>query len=241
MEWLRIFEPRPRAGSRLFCFPHAGGGAASYRPWTAMLRPDVELVAVQYPGRQDRFGEPCAESLEELVAGATAEIAGLLDRPYAFFGHSMGATVAFEAVRALTARGLPEPRRLFVSARSAPSESEPVRVDTADDADLLAHVRGLGSAGGAHLDAEPRLRPLVLPSLRADLAVVNSYRYRGGEPVRCPVTAIAGSTDHSVGRREIAAWQRHTTLPVELLELPGGHFYLEESAQRLLSVLNDRV
>lgn len=236
MLWLRTFVPRPRARLRLFCFPHAGGAAGTYRPWADLLPPDVELVAVQYPGRHDRFGEPCVASMEELVAGAGADVARLLDLPYALFGHSMGATAAFETARRFQREGLPGPLRLFVSARAAPSRSRPVEVDTDSDAALLAHVRRLGSAGGRHLDAEPRLRPVVLPSLRGDLAVLNGYRFTG-EPVRCPVTAIAGSTDDSVQPEDIWAWQRHTTQPVHRVELPGGHFYLETVAADVVDLV----
>jgi surfactin synthase thioesterase subunit len=236
MSWLRTFVPRPQARLRLFCFPHAGGAAGSYRPWTGLLPADVELVAVQYPGRHDRFGEPCAASMEELAAGAGADIAPLLDLPYAFFGHSMGATAAFETARGFQRAGLPAPLRLFVSARAAPSRSRPVDVDTGSDAALLAHVRELGSAGGMHLDAEPRLRPVVLPALRGDLAVLNSYRFTG-EPVRCPITAISGSTDDNVSPEEIRAWQRHTTQPLHRTELPGGHFYLETATADLVELI----
>ncbi|MFD0206915.1 MULTISPECIES: thioesterase II family protein [Saccharothrix] len=236
MSWLRTFVPRPRPLLRLFCFPHAGGTAGAYRSWTGLLPPEVELVAVQYPGRHDRFGEPCVTSMEDLVAGAAADMRPLLDRPYALFGHSMGATAAFETARAFQRAGLPAPVRLFASARAAPSRSRPVDVDTDSDAALLAHVRELGSAGGRHLDAEPRLRPVVLPALRGDLVVLNSYRFAGG-PLRCPITALSGSADDNVPPEEIWAWQRHTTQPLHHVELPGGHFYLETATAELVELV----
>lgn len=122
-----------------------------------------------------------------------------------------------------------------MSARAAP-QSRPVDVDTDSDAALLAHIRDLGSAGGRHLDVEPRLRPVVLPALRGDLAVLNSYRFTG-EPVRCPITAISGSEDENVSSDEIRAWQRHTTQPLHRAELPGGHFYLETATADVVELV----
>ncbi|GAA3849181.1 alpha/beta fold hydrolase [Saccharothrix violaceirubra] len=237
MSWLRTFTPRPNARFRLFCLPHAGGVAGGYRPWVDLLPADVELVAIQYPGRQDRFGEPCARSVADLAAGAGTAVADLLSVPYAVFGHSMGATVAFEMIRSFQKAGARLPVRMFASARTAPSRSRSTGVDPSDEEELLAHIRRLGSAGGASLDAEPRLRPVVLPSLRADLEAVNTYRFAGGEPLRCPVTAIAGTTDASVERADVKAWRLHTTQAFEYHELPGGHFYLEESTAELVSLV----
>lgn len=232
MSWLRTFFPRPDATLRLLCFPHAGGSAGVFRPLAGLLPPDIELIAVQYPGRQDRFEEPCAPDVATMARGVLAEI-GSIRRPMALFGHSMGATVAFEVARLLSA----PPVRLFASARSAPSRCRPVRVDVTSEDDLISHVQALGSVGSRSLDIEPRLRPLVLPVLRADLAVVNSYRYTVGPLLRCPITVIAGSTDITCAADDLAAWRRHTLGGFDQHVLPGGHFYLEQSLPELAELL----
>src|SRR5690606_41003133 len=135
--WLRRFQPRPGARIRLVCLPHAGGGANAYRSWAALLPPGVDLVCVQYPGREDRLAEAPVDDMAAAVGAIARELAPLLDRPYALFGHSMGSAVGYELARRLRDEGRPEPERLFASGRRAPADAPPGRVHLAADEEII--------------------------------------------------------------------------------------------------------
>ncbi|MDN3026497.1 alpha/beta fold hydrolase [Streptomyces sp. S.PB5] len=236
--WLRVFDPRPAPRLRLFCFPHAGGAASAFHPLAALLPEEIEVVAVQYPGRQDRYGEPMPRSMGHLVAEVTDAVAGRLDLPAAFLGHSMGATVAFETARRLRATHPVALRRLFASARRAPHIDTGRALDFADDAAAMAYIDALGGTG-AELLKDADLRDLVLPVLRADFRLIAGYRYVPGAPLTCPITAIAGDSDASFALTDAAQWNRHTIAGCETRELPGGHFYLEDEMPALAALVLD--
>ncbi|WP_447035921.1 thioesterase II family protein [Streptomyces sp. DSM 118878] len=233
--WLRVSTPRPRARIRLVCFPHAGGAASAFRDWGALLPAAIEVAVVQYPGRQDRLGDPLPRDVAELAAWTAAAVGERLDRPTAFFGHSMGATVAFEAARLLQPR-FPTPLvRLFASARKAPAHCRPNGLRL-DDAAVKAFVRRLGGEGAALLENE-ELSRLVLPVLRHDLSMVESYRHVPGAPLTCPITAIIGKDDPSVTQADAERWGACTMAACQVRELDGGHFYFEKSPRDVMGLL----
>lgn len=236
--WLRTFDPRPEATAQLVCFPYAGGSASAFRSWSQLLPSSVELVAVQYPGRQDRLTDPMPTALAALADEIAESLAGRLHRPTAFFGHSMGATVAFETARRLRPR-YPSPlTRLFVSASRAPFARRPLGQDTLGDDDLRAYVRSLDKADVTVLDDEEVWR-LVLPTLRLDFDLIQTYEYVPGAPLACPVTAIAGDRDETATPTEAARWAELTVGPFETRVLPGGHFYFDDTLPELARVLGD--
>ncbi|MFF0161138.1 thioesterase II family protein [Streptomyces sp. NPDC005263] len=234
--WFRTFTPRPSAAVRLICFPHAGGAASAFRGWAELLPPSVEVTAVQYPGRQDRVMVDPAPDMDTLVRDITAAITPLLDRPVAFFGHSMGGTVAFEVARALPRDLRPALVRLFASARKPPHACEPLAPEFRGDEGVLRYVAGLGGTGAALLRHE-ELREIALPVLRGDFHLIDTYAYRPGAPLTCPVTAIAGAFDTSCTRTEAEGWARYTTGPCDVRVLPGGHFYLETVPRELMALI----
>ncbi|MEV7420946.1 alpha/beta fold hydrolase [Streptomyces sp. NPDC089919] len=223
--WLTRFHPSPQAPVRLACFPHAGGSAPYYRPLSGLLAPSVEVLAVQYPGRLERYTEPLIDDVAQLADLAAEALLPWTDRPLALFGHSLGASVAFETARRLERAGV-QPRALVVSARRGPEVPHGERVHTATEAELVAYVRGLGGSGLEALD-DPDLRELVLPAIRNDFRASETYTYRPGPDVSCPLLALAGADDHAATPEKVAAWTGHTSGPARVKVLPGGHFYLD--------------
>jgi pyochelin biosynthetic protein PchC len=227
----RCWTPRPTARLRLFCLPHAGGGAGFYRPWAALLPRDIELHAVQYPGREDRWADPVTDRMDVLVTALADDLAPLLDRPYALFGHSMGSAVAWELAHELRARGARAPRRLFASGREAPGTARPGDLHRRGDQALCEELERLG---GTHRDvlADPELRAAVLATVRNDYRLIETYRPRAGErePLAAPITVLTGDADPELdpGRAADGAggWSRLTTGRTQVLTFPGGHFYL---------------
>ncbi|WP_328871971.1 alpha/beta fold hydrolase [Streptomyces sp. NBC_00287] len=239
--WLRRYPAAngrpPRL--RLVCFPHAGGNAQLFRGWSARLPKDVELLAVRYPGRQERLAEPCVEDMAALADAVTAALLDRLDRPIALFGHSMGSSVAYETALRLQARHGVVPRRLMVSARSAPHRARPTGLHHRSDDDLVAGVRRLGDLGSEAYDV-PELRELLLPALRADYRLIENYRPADPPaPVHAPITAYLGSEDPGCNPDAVAAWAELTTADFHLRTYPGDHFYLAPREAELLADITE--
>ncbi|SOE09139.1 Surfactin synthase thioesterase subunit [Streptomyces sp. 2323.1] len=235
--WCRRFHPAPDAGRRLVCFPHAGGSASFYHPVSAALSPRVDVLAVQYPGRQDRRQEPALDDIG-LLADRIAEALGAwTDRPLTFFGHSMGALVAFEVARRLERDG-DGPVRLFASGRRAPSAYRDEQVHRRDDDGIVAELRALSGTDARVLDDEEMLR-MVLPALRSDYKAVETYRSEPGAVVRCPVTVLVGDDDPKTSLDEARSWDAHTTDACDLRVFPGGHFYLADRPTEVMDVLSE--
>jgi medium-chain acyl-[acyl-carrier-protein] hydrolase len=227
VRWVIRFRPRPEATARLYGFPHAGAGAPAYRAWAGLLPAAVELRAVQPPGRQDRIREPAFTDLPGLVA-ALADALGpeLGELPFAFFGHSMGALVAFELARELRRRGGPLPVLLGVSAWRGPQVPRALPpVSDLPDPELVAHVRRLGGMPEPVLE-EPELLASVLPTLRADYRLCEGYRYRPSAPLDRPISVFGATADPLAGPAELEAWAAQTTRPLSVRVFPGRHFYL---------------
>jgi len=223
--WLWTPRPRHRPALRLICFPHAGGSARFFRPWTDDLPDSVELAAVRYPGRDERDGEPVPGHLDALAQPTAKALAEPGDVPLALFGHGMGAVLAFETARLLTAGHVPSPRALFVSGHPAPTESRSPEPWRGDDEPVTA-LRRLTGADGIPPD-----------TVYADLRLARSYRYRPGPPLACPVTALLGRHDTHVGARQADAWRACTTGPFTLRAMPGDHFYLVPRRAELIAFL----
>ncbi|MFD6906878.1 thioesterase II family protein [Streptomyces sp. NPDC060077] len=221
---------------RLVCFPHAGGAASAYRDWGRLLPPGVDLLAVQYPGRQNRMKEPCVENMAELADRIAAALTPYLGLPLAFFGHSMGSSVAYEvALRLERCSGLVLDR-LFVSGRPAPHRVPAGPPGPQDDPALVASVRRLGEQDAAAYD-DPDLLPLLLPSLRADHRLIGTYRPEQPAPLSAPVTAIGGESDPACPVEELVGWAELTTADGQQHTFPGGHFYLVDHREELVSLI----
>ena len=234
-----VVRPQASRGARLrlFCFPYAGGGAAIFHGWWQKLQPGIDVCAVQLPGRGNRLHETPHRRLAPLVDELADALAPYLDLPAAFFGHSMGAVIAFELARVLRERTGAEPRHLFVSGRRAPhlKRDLPVAQDVSD-AEFVAEVQRLKGTP-AQVLANPELLQLVLPMLRADFALCDSYEYVPGPPLGCAVTAFGGLADEDTPREEVAAWSDHTSGRFVLRMLPGDHFFVTSSPETLMRAI----
>ncbi|GAA4617558.1 alpha/beta fold hydrolase [Actinoallomurus liliacearum] len=240
--WLRCFQARPAAATRLICFPHAGGSAAFYRP-LAMAATEVEVHIAEYPGRADRLFEPLVDDAGRIARAVTEALGPLLDRPVALFGHSMGATIAHETARLLTARGVP-PTHLFVSASRASHDrpggpADEVLHDKDDDAFVAELVR-LGGTDARAL-ADPQLRELVLPYVRSDFRLIETYRHEPGPRLDLPITAFSGNADPIVTIAQAERWAELTTGEFTLRVFPGDHFYVVPHRDAVLAAIQEAV
>jgi pyochelin biosynthetic protein PchC len=239
-EWLRVWRAVTHPRLRLVCLPHAGGTAGFYHGWTDHMPTDVELVAVQYPGRQDRLHEPCVEHMDALADQVTDAVAGLLDRPVALFGHSMGASVAYEVTVRLERRYNLSPVRLFPSGRQAPHRQVAEDIAHLSDDELVDSIRGLGEVDRGILDNR-ELREFILPPLRADYRLILGYRPTELVKVAAPITAYAGLSDPGCPIEGARAWSELTTGGFDLRIFPGDHFFPLTAAAQVLHDLIRRV
>ncbi len=236
-EWFAAPAAHAPGRPRLFCFPFAGGGAAFFRGWNAALGPSIELVPALLPGREGRFREAPVDSFDELVERLHAALPPHGEAPFALFGHSMGAVLAFEIARRLRSAGAAAPIALFVSGARAPKfrlghtpPPEPT------DEQLLEQLRQVNPAAGSPLDT-PEARTLLLPALRADTRAYRNYVYRPGAPLDVPVFAYGGEDDPQVGPHHLEAWSEHTRAAFSMRLFPGGHFFLRSHALDFLRAL----
>ncbi|MFD5480732.1 thioesterase II family protein [Streptomyces hawaiiensis] len=237
--WLRLFHRAHADAPRLVCFPHAGGSASFYFPLSAALAPGAEVLAVQYPGRQDRRGEPCVDSIPALADAVVGELRQRQDRALALFGHSMGSSLAFEVARRLEAEGS-GPTALIVSGRRSPRMIRDEGIHRADDDVLIAHLARL-SGTDARILGDPEMLELILPAMRADYRAAETYRYTPGPPLRCSLSVLTGDDDPQLTPAEARDWATHTTGTHELTVLPGGHFYLASHWSRVAELIRERL
>ncbi|MEU9031001.1 alpha/beta fold hydrolase [Streptomyces sp. NPDC048383] len=238
--WLRRFTTAGPPRLRLVCLPHAGGSASFFHDWGHAFGDDVEVLAVRYPGRQERVCEEPWTSLEDLAGAITGELEPYLDAPLALFGHSMGATLAYEITLRLRERFSVAPELLMVSCRKAPHLLTPRTAAFDTDAELIEQVKELGGTDSALLDDED-LRELVLPAIRADFTAVAGYAARPGVQLPCPVVGYVGDSDRGVGAHEVAAWSDIAPHGFDLRVLPGGHFYLVDGREQLVGDIRARL
>lgn len=239
-KWLRRFRPAPDARARLVCLPHAGGSASFFFPVAKALAPAVEVLAVQYPGRQDRRHEPPIDSIGELADAVLEVLRHVDDRPLALFGHSMGAIIGYEVGLRMAEARLPAPVHLFASGRRAPSRYRDEDVHEASDERLVSELRTLGGSDAAML-ADPEMLAMILPAVRSDYRAVESYRHAPGRRLDCPITVFTGDRDPRVSVDEARAWEEHTTGPTDLQVLPGGHFFLVDQAAPMIATMTEKL
>ncbi|MFG2844705.1 thioesterase II family protein [Kitasatospora sp. NPDC048296] len=235
--WIRSSGAAGARGTRLVALPHAGGSASAFRFLSNALAPEFPVLAVQYPGRQDRFHEPLVTDVHELADHVVEALEPYLEEPLALFGHSMGASIAFETVRRLERRGV-GPSALIVSSRTAPGIGLglPHTVHELGDAELLAELAAFGAVDPRITQDEELLRH-TLDVIRGDYRAVESYRPVPGTRVHCPVSVLVGDRDPRVSPAQAAAWQDWSARGVDLRVFEGGHFFLEDHADAVAALV----
>nr|WP_230416703.1 alpha/beta fold hydrolase [Micromonospora tarapacensis] len=224
----------------MVCFPHAGGAASFYHPLARATAGVADVVGIQLPGRQDRRHEPCIDDLPALADAVADALGGCIHRPLAFFGHSMGAVLAFEVAARLERDTGTILRRLFVSGRRAPSRYRDDDLHRSGDQALIAELRALSGTDSALLD-DGELLQMILPAIRGDYRAIERYRYTPGVVVSCPISALVGEEDPRATVGEVSDWAGHTTATFDLHTFPGRHFYLADEINGVATLVRGRL
>jgi pyochelin biosynthetic protein PchC len=234
--WLVALRSEAAATRRLVCFPHAGGGTLFFHSWVKHVGPDVELLAVGYPGRESRFEDPLVGSVAEAARAVADALLAEPARETVLFGHSMGASIAYETLRLLEADGRSDVTRLCVSARRATGFPEPMRTTPRDDDELLSSMRQLGGTHPELLE-NASFREMLFPIIRNDYLLVDTYRPDpDAKLLDVDVQVVIGADDPRVKPEEAAAWEGVTRGSFDMWTMTGGHFYLTEHVADVVSL-----
>ncbi|GLW02308.1 alpha/beta fold hydrolase [Streptomyces lavendulae] len=238
--WIRRYHAADESPIRLVCLPHAGGSASFYFPMSQALAPGLDVVSVQYPGRQDRRHEPGITDIGAYADALTSALLPWADKPLAFFGHSMGAVLAFEVTRRLERDHGVDPVRVFASGRRSPSSFRHETVHLRDDDGIVAEMRELSGTDAAILGDEEILR-MVLPAIRSDYTAIENYRAAAGETIGAPITVLTGESDPRTSGEEAEAWEAHTRGEFAIHRFSGGHFFLARHQPRILKIVSEEI
>lgn len=227
-KWFIRSQHRSQVDLRIFCFPYAGGSAATYLPWTDWLPYNVELVAIQPPGRATRMLEPAHSNMQQLIAQLIPNLSCVMDRPYIMLGHSVGSRVAFELLNQLSKYNYPYPHHFIASGSRGPhikSTNKPTH--HLPDDDFIKKLRELNGTPEAVLQND-ELMALFLPMLRADFKLSETYLHSSSSIFSCPISVLSGKEDTDISLADLKSWGQFFSHPPDLHILPGGHFFIEE-------------
>lgn len=230
--WCRVYQPQPLATHRIILLPHASGSASFFRQWANLFPSNIEVVSVQYPGREDRLADPLISDMALLVQGICSSLTPYLNKPYILFGHSMGGGIAYELYQMLQQQKLPKPKHLVISAFEAPSRKHQGTLHKQNDKLLLDELKRLNGTG-VDLTSYPELADMVLPLMRNDYKLIETYQPNTERSrIDIPITLMVGDIDEELQSGDAEAWKQETTKEFKILTFSGGHFYLipEKSA-----------
>ncbi|MBY0292352.1 MAG: putative thioesterase [Alphaproteobacteria bacterium] len=236
--WFLEHKRNPSALFRFFCFHHSGGGASAYFPWIEQLSPHIELIAIQLPGRENRFTEPLINNINDITAYLTEGFCYYIDKPFFVFGHSLGALLSFEFIKAIHERYAVFPLHMIVSATKAPHLPFRVkRLSQLDNSSLKEELKIYNGIDERILQND-ELLDLFLPIIRSDFSICENYRYAASKPFPFDILALSGTNDPTVTEEELLGWSAYTTEKFEPVFFPGGHFFIKEHQKSILEMFN---
>jgi medium-chain acyl-[acyl-carrier-protein] hydrolase len=239
--WLIGFKEKPDTLIRLFCFPYAGGSAANFRSWQDAFPSQFQALPVQLPGRGERLSQPAFKQLPDMIQALGPALLPYFDKPFVFFGHSMGGLISFELTRWLRRTGNPMPAQLFISGRQAPHvPNEELPSFDLPEPEFIEHLRELNGTPPEVLE-HPELMQLLIPLLRADFSVSETYQYHAEPPLNCPITIFGGVGDVEVPREKLDPWRDHTTASFSLHMFPGDHFFIHTAQRDVIRVITEKL
>ena len=239
--WFRTWPARGEATARLVCFPHAGVGASLCNGWSESLPDNVELLAVQLPGRENRMQEAPLREFDPLSKALHKILPNYLDLPMGLFGYSFGGMIAFEVARGMVEYGA-VPAHLFVGACAAPQvHTVPDPISELPDEEFLGQIQANFGGIPAQIAGQPELLQLMLPALRADIHASETYRYTDGEPLPLPISALGGSDDPMISMSDMAAWKEQTSERFRHRVYAGGHFFIRERFGQVLRYVGEQL
>ncbi|MEZ8026219.1 thioesterase II family protein [Enterovibrio norvegicus] len=239
--WFRVIKTGESIRQRIFCLPHAGGSAGYFRQWRDAVPAHTELIAVQYPGREERLNHLCIDNMEDMVSALFTQFLenpSLLREPFVIFGHSMGASIAYELTLKLLDAGFKLPKTLIASATDAPGHANPTHFHISSDGSLIQEIVRLNPSL-SFLQEHEDLLQMILPSLRADYKLIESYGKRNAKrpPLPLPIIKLIGEDDDELSRKDALLWRNQTSTAFSLRVFQGGHFYLAEHYQGVMRTI----
>ena len=231
----------PQARQRLFCFPFAGAGVSIFREWPSELRDDTHVFGIQLPGRENRIAEPPLHNLVAAARGIAEVLSRYDDLPFALFGHSLGALLCFEVARQLRNWKCSSPTQMFASACGAPRRlKRDMPIHELPDDLLIQKLRGFNGTPEQILKNEEVMQ-LMLPTIRADLELSETYSYEPDEPLECPITVVGGLQDHEVTSSDLLAWETETSASFNIRMFPGDHYFIRSRRTLVLRMIRDQL
>ncbi len=239
--WIVDHQPNPNAKLRLFCFHYLGGGASMFRQWRNGLSPEIEVCPIQLPGRENRLSEQPFVQMSHLVETLAQVLHPYLDKPFAFYGHSLGALISFELARQLRRQYNLSPVHLFAAASFATQLINPLQtMGERNDSEWIRELPRLIDAPKSLLENADFVQTL-LPTIKADSQIVSTYTFYSEAPLDCPISAFAGIQDHLVKLDDISPWQQHTCSIFKQRMFPGNHLFCNSDRSLLLQAINEQL
>lgn len=237
-DWFINFNPNFNSTIRLFCFPYAGGGSSAFYPWKTYLANNIELIAIQYPGREGRFSEPLVSELKVITHELAKGFKPYLDNPYLIFGHSLGSLIGFEFIRLIRQLNFPLPKHFIVSGAKAPHM--PLRRKHLHNLEDIAFKKELMKYNGVpeHILNNDELMNLFMPLLRNDFKITEDYVYQDLDPLSCNITALSGLDDETVLKDEVLGWGKQTNKNFQHISYPGDHFFIRNHQIHIIQVIH---
>lgn len=238
MSWFEVLKKDSSSEMRLICCPYAGGSASAFYPWCRYIAKKVELIAIQWPGRERRFNEPLLYNMKDIVLGILSECDSILDKPYVLVGHSVGAITMFELTRKLLAFSLRPPSHLIVMGCRAPHlpmRRKPIYQLT--DEEFVKEIMSF-NATPHEIMANQEFLEVFLPIIRADFTISETYQFDKGPPLPIDITVLNGSEDPTVLDFEVKAWTLHTLNKFNQFTIPGDHFFIKSHLDEVCTVIN---